>query len=34
MIFTLVVELLIPEEVNKIVAKGIVGGRSLLKYER
>ena len=33
-ISTLVVELLIPKEVNEIVAKGIVGGGSLLKYER
>ena len=34
MISTLVIELLIPEGVNEVVAKGIVGGRSLLKYER
>ena len=33
-ISTLVVELPIPEEVNEVVAKGIVGGGSLLKYER
>ena len=33
-ISTLVVELLIPEGVNEVVAKRIVGGRSLLKYER
>ena len=34
MISTLVVELLIPEGVNEVVAKGIVEDRSLLKYER
>ena len=31
---TLVVELPIPEGVNEIVAKGIVRGGSLFKYER
>ena len=33
-ISTLVIKLLISEGVNEVVAKGIVGGRSLFKYER
>ena len=31
---TLIVELLTPEGVNEVVAKGIVGGGSLLKCEK